>query len=347
MDYHGLPRPSGRTGVRAVLVAAVLALAAAVPSLLDPYYVIVLSSALALAIACLGLNLLLGYTGMLSFGHAAYFGLGAYAGAFLFTFGDMRSLEVHVVSGVLASAALASVVGLFCVRATPVVSTVLTLLFAEIVYLLFVNGAVFRPFGELGKGFFFVGEGGLYIPRFTIFGSDIAPDSFYTTLYYVFLAAFLASIALMWRLVHSPFGLALRAIRDNVKRAAFIGIPVRRYQWGAFVLSGAFTGLAGALAGQLDRQVTPHELDWPMSASLVVMTMLGGKRHFWGPVLGAFVVVAIRDIAVRFTSYQGLLFGTMLLIVVLAAPGGLAGAAASLARAAGSALRSPSGAQPR
>ena len=324
--------------MRAVLVAGVLTLAAAMPALLDPYYVIVLSSALVLAIACLGLNLLLGYTGMVSFGHAAYFGLGAYAGAFLFTFSDMMSLEVHLVCGVLAGAALAAFVGLFCVRATHIFSAVLTLIFAEIVESLFVSGVVFRPFGEIGKGFFFVGEGGLYIPRFTILGSDLGTESFYTTLYYVILAAFLASIAMMWRIVHSPFGLALRAIRDNAGRAALVGIPVRRYRWEAFVLSGAFTGLAGALGGQLDRQVTPHELDWPLSAILLVATMLGGKGYVWGPVLGAFCLVAIKDIAVRFTSYQGLLFGSLLAIVAVAAPSGLAGAAVALARAARSAL---------
>jgi branched-chain amino acid transport system permease protein len=315
----------------AALAAGALLLAAALPMVLDPYPVIVLSSALVLAIACLGVNLLLGYTGLLSLGHAAYFGVGAYAGAFLFTFGDMTSLEAHLASGVLAAAALAAIIGVLCVRATRIFFTILTLAFAQVVHSLFVSGAVFRPFGDHGKGFFLIGHGGLYIPRFTLFGTDLDPEPFNTALYYVILAVFLASVAVMLRLVHSPFGLALRAIRDNAERAALVGIPVRHYRWGAFVLSAVFTGLAGGLAGQLDRQVTPQQLDWPFSAYLVVATMLGGKGHFWGPVLGAFAVVALREIALRFTDYHNLLLGTMLVVVVLAAPGGLAGAAASLA----------------
>lgn len=328
-DRYPQPPPS-IAGLTAPIAAGLLAVAAALPIVLNPYYVIVLSSALVLSIACLGFNLLLGYTGLLSLGHAAYFGIGAYAGAFLFTFGSMMSLEVHLASGVLAAAALASVVGLLCVRASGIFFTILTLALAQVVHSLFVSGVVFRPFGEHGKGYFLLYNGGLYIPRFTIFGADFAPEAFNTPFYYIVLAAFVASVAIMWRLVRTPFGLALRAIRDNAERAAFIGIPVRQYRWGAFVLSAMFTGLAGGLAGQLDRQVTPNQLDWLFSAYLVVATVLGGKSSFWGPVMGAFAAVTLREIALRFTGYHGLLLGTMLLIVLLTAPGGLAGAAASL-----------------
>ncbi|MGH8648793.1 MAG: branched-chain amino acid ABC transporter permease, partial [Burkholderiales bacterium] len=275
--------------------------------------------------------LLFGYTGLMSFGHAAYYGMGAYAGAFLFSFGDMMSLEAHLASGVLAATALAAVFGLLCVQTTRIFFTILTLALAQVVHSLFVSGAVFLPFGERGKGFFYIGYGGFYIPRFTLLGTDLPPEVFNTAFYYVVLAAFLASVAVMWRLVHSPFGLALRAIRDNVERAAFIGIPVRQCCWGAFVLSAAFTGLAGALAGQLDRQVTPQQLNWPFSAYLVVATMLGGKSYFWGPVVGAFAVVAIKEITSRFTDYYNLLLGSVFVIIVLFAPAGLVGAAGSLA----------------
>lgn len=329
-DRYPLAPPS-IAGLTASMAVGLLTVAAALPIILSPYHVIVASSALVLAIACLGLNLLLGYTGLLSLGHAAYFGAGAYAGAFWFTFGDMTSLEMHLASGVLAAAVLGSVVGLLCVRATGIFFTILTFAFAQVMHSLFVSGVAFRPFGERGKGIFLLYDGGLYIPRFTIFGADVAPEAFNTAFYYVVLAAFVASVAAMWRLVRTPFGLALRAIRDNAERAAFIGIRVRQYQWGAFVLSAAFTGLAGGLAGQLDRQVTPNQLDWLFSAYLVVAIILGGKAHFWGPVLGAFAVVTLREIALRFTGYHGLLLGTMLVIVLLAAPGGLAGAAPSVA----------------
>jgi len=313
------------------LAVCSLVLAVALPFILSPYHVILLSSALVLAIACLGLNLLLGYTGLLSLGHAAFFGVGAYAGAFLFTFGDMMSLEGHLAAGVLAATALAAVVGFLCVRSTRIYFTILTLAFAQVVHSLFVGGMAFRPFGEYGKGFFLIGEGGLYIPRFTILGTDVVPEVFHTVFYYVILTAFLVSVVSMWRLVHSPFGVALRAIRDNAERAEFVGIPVRRYRWGAFVLSAIFTGLAGGLAGQLDRQVTTQQLYWPFSAYLVVATVLGGKAHFWGPVVGAFTVVVLKEISLRFTDYYSLLLGSMLIVVVLAAPDGLVGAGVSLA----------------
>jgi branched-chain amino acid transport system permease protein len=320
-------RPPGVARTRAALVAGALALAAALPVLLDPYPVIVLSAALVLSIACLGLNLLLGYTGLLSLGHAAYFGIGAYAGAFLFTFGDMAALELHLASGVLAAAVLAAAVGLLCVRATRIFFTILTLASAQIVHSLFVGGTVFRPFGDHGKGYFLIGHGGLYIPRFTVFGTDLGPEVFDRAFYYVVLAAFLASVAAMWRLVHSPFGLTLRAIRENPERAALVGISVGWYRWTSFVLSAVFTGLAGGLAGQLDRQVTPHQLDWPFSAYLVLAIILGGKASFWGPIAGAFAVVMLREAALRFTDYHNLLLGSLLVIVGLAAPRGLAGAA--------------------
>jgi branched-chain amino acid transport system permease protein len=314
-----------------MLVTSVLILATALPMVLDRYYVITLSFALVLAIACLGLNLLLGYTGLLSLGHAAYFGVGAYAGAFLFTFGNMTSLELYLASGVVAAVVLGSIIGLLCTRSTGISFSILTLAFAQVLHSLIISGAAFRPFGELGKGFFLVGDGGLYIPRFRFFGIDLVPERFDIAVYYLVLAALVLSIAVIWRVAHSPFGLALCAIRDNAERAALIGIRVRSYRWRAFVLSAAFTGLAGALAGQVDRQVTPDDLDWSFSVYLVAVTVLGGKAHFFGPILGAFAVVAFRDIALRFADYHNLLLGSMLIVVLLAAPDGLAGAVVSLA----------------
>jgi branched-chain amino acid transport system permease protein len=302
------------------------------PFVLRPYPLIVLSSALAYAIACLGVNLLLGYTGLLSLGHAVYLGVGGYAGAFLFTFGDATSLETHLVSGIVASTVLAALVGWVCVRSTRIFFSILTLAFAQAVHSLFVSGAIFRPFGDVGKGFFLVGHGGLYVPRFTMLGVEIPPERFHTAFYYVILAAFVVAVVLMRRLVHSPFGLALRAIRDSETRAAFVAIRVRRYRWLAFVVSGGFLGLAGGLLGQLDRQVTPQQIDWPLSARLVIATVLGGKAYFWGPVVGAFGIVALDEIASRFTLYRNLLLGSMLVAAILAAPAGLAGVAARLAR---------------
>lgn len=300
------------------------------PLVCNPYYLIVLSSALAFAIACLSLNLLLGYTGLLSLGHALYFGVGAYAGAFLFTFGDLTSLELYLGSGVLAATTLAAALGALCVRAIRIFFTILTLAFAKIVHSLVVSGIIFTPFGQVGRGFFFIGHGGLYLPRLTILGSELAPEEFTIVLYYISVAALLVSSLLMWRIVRSPFGIALRAIRDNETRAAFIGIPVRTYRWAVFVIAAGFAGLAGGLSGQVDRQVTPQQIDWLLSAQLVVATVLGGTRYFLGPVLGAIVVVALREVALRFPLYHNLVLGLMLLGVVYSLQGGLADAVARL-----------------
>ena len=321
---------SRSTARRRGWIALVIVLLALLPLVLPRYHLLVFGRALALCIACLGVNVLLGYTGLLSLGHAAYFGIGAYAGGFLFTFGHVTSLEAYLVAGLLASTALAALVGVLCVRTTRIYFTMLTLAFAQAVHALFVSGAAFRPFGEHGKGFFLIGEGGLYLPRFTMAGRELPPDRFEIALYYVMLTAFLGSVVVLSRIVRSPFGMALLAIRDNEFRAEFVGIPVRQFRWRAFVLSGMFTGLAGGLAGQVDRQVTPHQLDWVLSAQLIVATVLGGSRHFLGPVLGALAVVGLDEIALRFALYHSLIFGALLVVVVRAFPDGLMGALARL-----------------
>lgn len=302
---------------------------ALMPALLSPYHLFQFSYGLVFSIACLGLNLLFGTTGLLSLGHAAYFGVGAYAGGFLFYFGPLTSLEVYLITGVAAATALAAVFGFLCVRATRIHFAILTLAFAQMVHALFISGAVFEPFGGVGKGLYLLGEGGLYLPRFTILGREVPPERFIPVLYHVIAAAFLGSTFLLWRISRSPFGQALRAIRDNDTRAACIGIPVRAYRWYAFVLSGLFTGLAGGLHGELSRQITTQQLHWLLSAQLILMIVLGGSRQFLGPIVGAFAFGALEDLSLRFTQHRGLVLGTLLMALVFALPGGLTGGASA------------------
>jgi branched-chain amino acid transport system permease protein len=295
------------------------------PAVLPPYPLIVLCYALVLSIACLGLNVLIGTTGLLSLGHAAYFGTGAYAGAFLYRFSGVESFEIYVLSGLLSATALAAVIGFLCVRATKIHFTILTLAFTQLVYSVFIDGAIFRLFGPLGWSLYLLGGGSLYIPRLTILGKELAAGDFIPLFYYVLIIAFFGSVFLLWRIGRSPFGKVLRAIRDNETRAAYLGIPVRRYRWYAFMLSGAFTGLAGALYGQLNRQITPEQLDWLFSAELVLATVLGGTRDFIGPVLGAFLFVGLDEIAGRWAVGHNMLMGLLLILVVFAFPRGVAG----------------------
>lgn len=313
-----------------MLVGASVVMFLTAPLILNPYYLIVLSYAFVFAIACLALNLLLGTTGLLSLGQAAYFGLGAYAGGFTYIFLDVGSLELYLGTGVVAATLVAAVLGFLCARTTGVYFTILTLAFGQILHAVFVSGIVFRPFGGVGRGLFLLGGGGLYIPRFTIGGAQLAGEAFTVTIYYVALLGLALSAAILWRISCSPFGMALRAIRDNGVRAQFIGLPVWGHRWRAFVISGGMTGLAGGLFGQLSRQVTPDQLHWVFSATLVVAAVLGGTRHFWGPAIGAVVLVGLQEIALRFALHRGVILGGLLIIVVFAFPAGVAGAAGLL-----------------
>jgi branched-chain amino acid transport system permease protein len=297
------------------------------PGVLSPYALITVCYALVLAIACLGLNLLFGTTGLLSFGHAAFFGVGAYTGAFLYRFFGLESFELYLLAGIAASTLFAAVIGFLCVRATRIYFSILTLAFGQILYSLVIDGAIFRLFGPLGWALYLLAGGSLYIPIFTILGTQYAPGQFTSVFYYVIVAAFFGAAFLLWRISRSPFGIALRALRDNETRAVHIGIPVRRYRWYAFILSGAVMGLAGALHGQLNRQITPQQLDWLFSAELVLATILGGSRDFIGPVLGAFVFVGLDEISEHWPWGRSALMGSLLILVVFLFPRGLAGAA--------------------
>ena len=301
-----------------------------IPSVLAPYPLIILSHMLVFAIACLALNLVYGTTGMLSLGHATYFGVAAYSGAFLYRFSAVNSFELYLLSGLFSSTILAAAIGYLCVRTTKIFFAILTLAFSMVVYSLVINGAIFRLFGGVGWGLYLLGGGSMYLPRLTILGTQYDPNAFIAAFYNLVVAAFIISALVLWRIGASPFGQALRAIRDNDTRAAFIGIPVWQYRWHAFIISGFFMGLAGSLYGQLARQITPEQLHWLFSAQLVLATVLGGTRHFLGPVLGAFVFVGLDEIASRWTVGRYMAFGVLLILVVFAFPRGIAGTFAAV-----------------
>ncbi len=299
------------------------------PPVLPAYSLFILSHMLVFSIACLAFNLVFGTAGSLSLGHAAYFGAAAYAGAFLYRFFSVESLELYLAFGMLCSTALAASIGFFCVRASRIFFAILTFSFSMVVYSVFVDGAVFRLFGPLGWSLYLLGGGSMYLPRLTILGTSHSAEAFIPVFYNVIVAAFILSGVLLWRITFSPFGLALRAIRDNAERAAMIGIPVRRYRWYAFTLSGLFMGLAGSLYGQLARQITVEQLHWLFSAQLVLATVLGGTRHFVGPVLGAFAFVALDEFSQRWVFGRNAVMGLLIIVVAFAFPRGIAGSFAA------------------
>jgi branched-chain amino acid transport system permease protein len=313
------PRSLLLVGLPALLLLAVL------PGVIPPYQTVLLSYGLVFAIAALGFNLLLGYTGLLSFGHSAYFGMGAYAVAMMVKYLKVSSMELFVVGGIVAAAAVAALFGFFCVRYTRIFFGILTMALSQVLWSL-----AFKFFWVTG------GTDGLRVPTPTLLGGTIATAlgrsedklSFLAYRYYYYvLALFVLGAAVMWVVVHSPFGKALQAIRDNETRAEFVGVQVRRYRWLAFLVSGAYTGLAGALWVPLNGLTTPDILHWTFSGKIVFFTVLGGFQTFGGPIVGAIVYNYLETYAVGHTVYWQMVLGVVLVVLVLALPAGIVGTA--------------------
>ncbi len=299
------------------LPAAVLLLV--LPHVVTPYQTILLTYGLIMAIAALGFNVLLGYTGLLSFGHSAFFGVGAYATAFIVKYGHLTSMEAFVLGGLAATLPVAALFGFICVRYTRIFFSILTLALSQVLWSL-----AFKFFWVTG------GTDGLRIPTPVLLGGFISPPrgkvAFLAYHYYYYvLALFFVCVALMWLIVNSPFGKALQAIRDNEMRAEFVGVRVRRYRWIAFMISGAFTGVAGMLWAPLNGLTTPDILHWTFSGEIVFLTVLGGFRSFVGPIIGAIVFNYLKTYAIGLTIYWQLLLGGILVGVVLALPTGIVG----------------------
>jgi len=299
--------------------APVLAALIALPFVVPPYQTVLLTYGLVFAIAALGFNLLLGYTGLLSFGHSAYFGMGAYAVAFIVKYAKLESMEAFLLGGVLASGAVAAVFGVLCVRYTKIFFGILTLALSQVLWSL-----AFKFFWVTG------GSDGLRVPTPTLLGGAVRAGSdkfeFLSHRYYFYvLAVFVVAVALMWMIVHSPFGKALQAIRDNETRAEFVGVQVWHYRWVAFLISGMFTGLAGALWVPLNGLTTPDILHWTFSGKIVFFTVLGGFQTFFGPIVGAVIFNYLETYAVGHTVYWQMVLGIVLVALVLVLPAGIVG----------------------
>ena len=312
----------------AAAAIAILAALAALPYIIDVYQTQLLIYGLVFAIAALGFNLLLGYTGLLSFGHSAYFGTGAYTVAFIVRDLGVQSMELCILGGLIGTFFVSALFGFVCVRHTRIFFGILTLALSQVLWSL-----AFKFFWVTG------GTDGIRVAsnKLTLLGGMIqfgGPGSFQRFVfayYYYVLALFALATLIMWVIVHSPFGKALQAIRDNETRASFVGISVRRYRWIAFVISGLFTGLAGVLWVPLNGLTTPDILYWPFSGELVFMTVLGGFRSFTGPIVGAIMFNYLKTYAVASTEYWQLLLGVVLVVLVMVLPNGIVGTAARLA----------------
>jgi branched-chain amino acid transport system permease protein len=305
--------------------AAAVVVLALLPYVLGLYQTQLLTYGLVAAIAALGFNLLLGYTGLLSFGHSAFFGIGAYTIALLAQNLGIRSMEAYILIGVPISAALSALLGYICVRHTRIFFGILTLALSQVLYSL-----ALKLFWVTG------GTDGLRVPRPTLFAGYLsfagsgAFERFINWYYYYVLAIFAVCVVIMWVIVHSPFGKALQAIRDNEIRAAFLGLRIARFRWVAFLISGTFTGLAGILWVPLNGLATPDVLYWPFSGEIVFTTLLGGFRNFTGPIVGGVVFTYLKTYAVATTAYWQLLLGVILVLLVMLLPTGIVGGMSAL-----------------
>ena len=310
--------------------AAVLVILALVPLLVGLYQIQLLTYGLIAAIAALGFNLLLGYNGLLSFGHSAFFGIGAYTVAFLLRDLGIHSMEVYILIGIPIVAIASALFGYICVRHTRIFFGILTLALSQVVYSL-----ALKLFWITG------GTDGLRVARPTLLATLIsfsgpgAFQRFLTTYYYYVLVVFAICVAIIWMIVHSPFGKALQAIRDNETRAAFLGIRIRRFRWLAFLISGTFTGLAGILWAPLNGLATPDVLYWTFSGEIVFTALLGGFRNFTGPIVGGIVYTYLKTYAVATTEYWQALLGVVLVLLIIVLPTGIVGALSQIARKLG------------
>jgi branched-chain amino acid transport system permease protein len=269
------------------------------------------------AMAAASLNLVLGYGGMVSFGHAAFFGAGAYLVGILAAEG-VRNLWIAWPLAIAVAALAALVIGAISLRTRGVYFIMITLAFAQMMYYVFVS---LKDYG---------GDDGLSLPgRSTGLGVSLSNDIVW---YYVVLVLLIFILYLLHRLVHSRFGRVIEAIRENETRATAVGYPVYRYKLACFVISGAIAGLAGALIANQTSYVGPALLHWVQSGTLMIMVILGGVGRFWGGPVGAGVLLALEELFSGspllgpYSLHWQLPVGVILLAVVLFAPQGIAGA---------------------
>jgi branched-chain amino acid transport system permease protein len=302
-----------------VLVAAGLLLLPLYSSISGNVFVLTLFTRIIIfALAAVSLNLIMGYGGMMSFGHAAYLGIGGYAVGILAHEG-IGSGFIQWPVALAASALFALVIGALSLRTRGVYFIMITLAFAQMAY--YVASGLAR----------YGGDDGLTIYKRSDFGGLINMSS-RTQFYYLCLAFLFGGIYLVWRIVNSRFGMVVRGVRSNEQRMQAIGFHANRYRLVCFVISGTLCGLAGALLANNTDFVSPATMYWTRSGDLMVMVILGGMGSLFGPVIGAIVYLLLEEILSQFTEYWAMIMGPLLLLIVLFARGGIMGLLGRLSR---------------
>ena len=307
---------------RNAVLAAVLALLALLPLYAaltgNAFLLSLFTRILILAMAAVSLNLIMGFGGMVSFGHAAYLGIGGYAVGILAKEG-VNSGFLQWPLALALSALFALAVGVLSLRTRGVYFIMITLAFAQMVYYVAIG---LDRYG---------GDDGMTIYKRSQFG-DLISLSNKTAFYYLCLVLLLATVYLVWRIVNSRFGLAIQGARSNDRRMRAIGFPTYRYKLVCFVIAGTICGLAGALLANHTDFISPAIMHWTRSGDLIVMAVLGGMGTVFGPVIGAVALLVLEEALSGVTEYWQIIIGPIFLLVVLFARGGIDGMLGSLRR---------------
>ena len=304
--------PAGETGARRPILIATAVMAAVLA--IAPHvgiYPVFLMKALCFALFACAFNLLLGFGGLLSFGHAMFLGMAGYVSAHAAKVWGFPP-ELAIVTGTAASAVLGLVTGALAIRRQEIYFAMITLALAQMIFFFCLQA----PFTH--------GEDGIQsVPRGKLFG--VLDLSNTLVMYYVVLAIFLAAFLLIFRIIHSPFGNVLKAIRENEPRAISLGYDAERYKLLAFVLSATLAGLAGATKAIVFQLASLTDVHWTMSGEVVLMTLLGGMGTIFGPVVGAFAIVGLESYLAGFGQWVTVITGAIFVVCVLAFRRGIVG----------------------
>ena len=308
-------RAEGMPRLHMAIFAGLLVLLVLAPFMFYPIFVM---KVLCFALFAAAFNLLLGYGGLLSFGHAAFFGMASYVSAHAAKVWDLTP-ELAILSGTVAAAGLGVVIGALSIRRQGIYFAMVTLAFAQMVYFFSLQA----PFTG--------GEDGIQaVPRGWLFGIISLQSDL--TLYFVVLAITFGGILAIYRIIHSPFGQVLKAIRENEPRAVSLGYRTNRYKLMVFVLSAGLSGLAGATKAIVFQLASLTDVFWAMSGEVVLMTLLGGMGTVFGPIVGATIIVAMQNYLATFGAWVTIIQGAIFVIAVLLFREGIIGVLAKWLR---------------
>jgi branched-chain amino acid transport system permease protein len=305
------------------VLSALIVIMAVLPWIVSPYGLMLMLPFIGYSIALLGFNLLFGSTGLLSFGHALFLGVGAYTAAALTSKFGVKCFELMLVTAALLSGLIALVVGALCVRYTRIFFGMLTLAFGMLFH-----SFLFKFYSITG------GDQGMRVLRPLLLGMEWrgGKTAFLTGPFYFYALVLFALLGLaMWRITQSPFGLHLRAIRENAGKAAYVGVQIFRMRLAAFVISAVYGGIGGTILAVTTGLADPELAYWTHSGNLVFMAVLGGSGTFAGPAIGALVFVVLQDFVTSITQYWRFVMGAVLTLLVVFMPQGLSGTIEALA----------------